>query len=119
MEKSLGDKDDVLYFMRNVNMPIVLEDIHGWCHKIFEYFEDVVEYYMLSYVCTEMEVVICYDIENDIEKYLYIHYVEIVCHVGKICQKIFWWCWWNIFKNIIFCSFSQSKVHEITFPILV
>jgi hypothetical protein len=44
---------------------------------------------MLSYVCTKMEVAICYDINNNIEKYRYIQYVEIVCDVDKIYQKIF------------------------------
>jgi hypothetical protein len=105
MEKSLGDKDDVLYFMRIVSAICIGGHVHGWHHKIFEYFNDVVEYYMLSYVCTEMEVAICYDIENDIEKYLYIRYVEIVCHVGKIYQRIFSWCGWNILENIIFVHF--------------
>jgi hypothetical protein len=35
MEKSLGYKDDVLYFMKNVSMPFVLEDM---------YMDDIIKY---------------------------------------------------------------------------
>jgi hypothetical protein len=35
MEKYLGDKDDVFYFMTNMRMPFVLEDM---------YMDDVINY---------------------------------------------------------------------------